>query len=108
MSWLRITRMSRAAGKRAKAALLLGLLLFVLGMVTSATLHKVVHPNANKADHHCAVTLLASGQVDAAPSVVSAATVGQIAIVANRFEVSSVAVASYNLPLSRGPPALLS
>jgi|SRR5882724_3068065 len=108
MSWLQLTGLSRAAGKRAKAALLLGLLLSVLGMVTSTTLHKVVHPNANKADHYCAVTLLASGQVDAASSVVSQPAVSLIPVLANRFEVSSVAVASFNLPLSRGPPALLS
>jgi hypothetical protein len=108
MSWLRLTGLSRAAGKRAKAALLLGLLLSVLAMVTSATLHKVVHPDANKADHYCAVTMLASGQVDAAPSAVSLPEVSLTAVVANRFEVSSVAVPSFNLPLSRGPPALLS
>jgi hypothetical protein len=77
-------------------------------MVTSTTLHKVVHPDASKADHQCAVTLLASGQVDAAPSAVAAPAISLIPVVAKRFEVSSVSVPSFNLPLSRGPPALLS
>jgi hypothetical protein len=86
----------------------LGLLLSVLGMVTSSTLHRVVHPNATGADHHCAVTLLASGQVDAAPSGVAAGAISLIQIVTSDFEISRPSVPSFNLSLSRGPPALLS
>jgi hypothetical protein len=108
MSWLRLTGMSRAAGKRTKAALLLGLLLSVVGMATSTTLHKAVHPNATSAEHHCAATLLASGQLDAAPSAVAVPAVSLVATVANPVEISRLSVPSFNLPLSRGPPALLS
>jgi hypothetical protein len=77
-------------------------------MVTSATLHKAVHPNANKADHHCAATLLASGQVDAAANAVAAPAISLILIAENNFKVSPPATPSFNLSLSRGPPALLS
>src|ERR1041384_2466652 len=108
MSWLCIAGISRTASRRAKAALLLGLLLSVLGMVASGTLHKVVHPNANSSDHHCAATLFASGQVDAAPSDIAAPAVCLAPIAANRFFFSAPSVPSFNLPLSRGPPALLS
>jgi hypothetical protein len=108
MSWLRIAGISSTASRRAKAALLLGLLFSVLGMVTSATLHKVVHPNANSPDHHCAATLLASGQVDAAPSGVAIPAVSLIPVAANQAVVSRPSVPSFNLSLSRGPPALLS
>ncbi len=107
MSWLRLTVLRRLASRRAKAALLLGLFLCVLGPATSATLHKAIHPNATQPDHHCAATLLASGQVDAAATATVLPAISLIALAANSFEVSRPAVPSFNLPLSRGPPALL-
>ena len=87
---------------------LLGLFLSIVAIASSATLHKVVHPNAGKTDHSCAATMLASGQVDSAPSVAALATIPLVPIVVTLFEFSSPSVASFNLPLSRGPPALLS
>lgn len=108
MSWLSIVGKNRTASRRAKAALLLGLQLSVLGMVTSGTLHRMVHPNASSAEHHCAATLFASGQVDAAPSSVSPPVVSSVPRTASPFAVSAPSVPSFNLPLSRGPPALLS
>jgi len=108
MSWLRLAGMSRSASRRAKAALLLGLLLSVLGMAASTTLHKFVHPNATNADHHCAATLLASGQVDAASSSVAIPAIALVPIAPNKFVVSAPSLPSFNLSLSRGPPALLS
>jgi hypothetical protein len=108
MSWLRLAGMSRTASRRAKAALLLGLLLSVLGMATSPSLHKFVHPNATNPDHHCAATLLASGQVDAASSDFAIPAVLLVPIAANQAVVSTPSVPSFNLSLSRGPPALLS
>jgi len=95
-------------GRQLRSALLLGLFLSVLAMASSATLHKVVHPNATQADHSCAATLLSSGQVDSAPSLAVVASVPLVPLVANRLEISFPSVASFNLPLSRGPPALLS
>jgi len=87
---------------------LLGLFLSVVAMASSATLHKVVHPNAAQTDHSCAATMLASGQVEAAPSVAVVPAIPLVPIFASLFEVSTPSVASFNLPLSRGPPALLS
>ena len=108
MSWLQLARVNEGRGRRAKGALLLGLFLCVLAMATSATLHKVVHPNATQPDHSCAATMLASGQVDAAATVATSPEIPLVPVVASLFEVSSPSVASFNLPLSRGPPALLS
>ncbi len=88
--------------------MLLGLFLSVVAMATSATLHKAVHPNATQTDHSCAATMLASGQVETAPSVAAVPAPPLVPIVASLIEVSSPSVASFNLPLSRGPPALLS
>lgn len=38
-------------------------------MVAVPALHAIIHPDANDADHECAVTLFAHGQVDAAATV---------------------------------------
>lgn len=108
MSWVRLTMFRGSAGRRAKAALLLGLFLSVLGMIASATLHRAVCANTNQADHHCAATLLASGQVDAAATATVLPATSLITLAAKRFEISRPAVPSFNLPLSRGPPVLLS
>jgi hypothetical protein len=108
MNWLRLKVLRRLASRRAKAALLLGLFLSVLGVATSATLHQAIHPNANQADHHCAATLLASGHVDAAATATLLPAVLLVPVVANRFKISCPTIPSFNLPLSRGPPALLS
>jgi len=48
-----------------------GLALFLaLQLVTSSeALHKLIHPDANSAEHQCAVTIFAHGQVNAAESL---------------------------------------
>ena len=108
MNWFGLAGMSRAAGRRAGAALLLGVFLTVLGLATSAQAHQVFHPTANQPDHHCAATMLASGKVDAAPVAVVVPVPTSVLLVVVRVEISSPSVPSFNLPLSRGPPALLS
>jgi len=108
MSWFRLAGMNGTKGRRIKAALLLGLFLSVLALASSSQAHRVFHPNANKADHHCAVTMLTSGKVDATPSMVAVPLAPLLPLTAVRVEVSSPSVTSFNLPLSRGPPALLS
>jgi hypothetical protein len=87
---------------------LLGLFLSVLAVSTSATLHRFFHPNAAQAEHSCAATMMSSGQVDAAPSLVVAPVVPLIPLVVDQREISFPSVVSFNLSLSRGPPALLS
>ena len=108
MSWLRLTVLRGLASRRAKAALLLSLFLSLVAVAASATLHRAIHPNANQPDHHCAATLLASGQIDAVATATILPAVSLIPIAANSFKISRPAVPSFNLPLSRGPPALLS
>jgi len=108
MHWLRHKGEKAALGKSAKGVVLLGLLLSVLALANYSALHKAFHPNASNADHHCAVTLLASGQVEAssAAAAMPAPPVFLISFVLR--EPSFEAAPSFNLPLSRGPPALLS
>jgi hypothetical protein len=108
LNWIDFIGIRRRKGRQLRSVLLLGLFLSVLAMVSSATLHKEIHPQAGRGDHSCAATMLASGQVEAAPSVAAVLAIPLIPIVLNLVEVPSPSVASYNLPLSRGPPALLS
>jgi hypothetical protein len=108
MRWLRHRARKAAIGRPLAGLLLLGLFVSVMGMATSSELHQALHPNASNPNHHCVVTLLTSGQVEA-----SAGTAAPIAL--DSFLVSSVfyspsfqADFSFNHSLSRGPPALLS
>jgi hypothetical protein len=50
---------------------MIGLVLFLaLQLVASSEpLHKLIHADADSADHHCAVTLFSQGQVNAAETV---------------------------------------
>lgn len=66
-----ITKLSfrNPASRRAWAAAGLGLFLTLLLFTSSEPLHKLVHPDADSPDHHCAVTLFLQGQVNAAETV---------------------------------------
>lgn len=96
------------SGRPAKAVLLLGLFLSVLGVANSATLHQLIHSDAASANHHCAATLLASGQVDAPASAVQVVPAAPISVSLIFPDISAPAEISFNLPLGRGPPAPLS
>ena len=90
-----------------KAVLLLGLFLSVIAMAYSGILHKALHANAANPDHHCAVTLLASGQIDA-PAGIPPVVPLKIAPVCFLLpELPIPTGVSFNLPQGRGPPALL-
>jgi len=99
--------LNQSRGRQLRGVVLLGLFLSVMAMATSATLHKVVHSSADQPDHSCAATMLASGQVETAPSVAALPAIPLIPVIVGLVEVSSPTVACFNLPLSRGPPALL-
>jgi hypothetical protein len=94
--------------KRTQGVLLLALFLSLLALANSAALHTALHPNATSADHHCAVTLLSSGQVQAGTVTVLCPVPPTVVIGLVFVSPSFEAGASFNLPLSRGPPALLS
>jgi len=91
-----------------KGLLLLGLFLSVLGLASSPTLHGTFHPTASNPDHHCVVTLLTSGQVEVSAGV-AAVIAPAVFLISGVFRDPSFQTeVSFNLPLSRGPPALLS
>ena len=94
--------------RRAKALLLLGLFFSVFAMANFATLHQLVHADAASPEHHCAATLLASGHVDA-PSGTAPVMAPAPAIAYSIFLDAPVSAGvSFNLPPTRGPPAVLS
>jgi len=95
-------------GRRVIAALLLLQFLFLVAVAGSESLHKAIHPDADKATHHCAITMLQSGQVDTPIcALVIVPTVNTLTplVVFETFFIPSV---DYSLPPSCGPPALLS
>jgi len=82
--------------------------LFLLAMTHSESLHKLFHQDAGTRSHHCVVTTLQGGQVDAparAVDLVRTLSFPAASVVVEFFSDSSV---DYLLPPSCGPPALLS
>ncbi len=108
MRWLRITGKTRVAERRIKSALLLGLFLFTLALADSSALHKFFHANASQSDHRCAATLLASGQVHSVSGLVTIAPPAPVLVFVAHFKTATYERPAFNLPLSRGPPALFS
>lgn len=89
------------------SALLLVLSVFGLSaLAASPALHKALHPDASSADHHCAITLLAKGQVNFAdvslPVLGAAVLFGGIALLSEHL---ILPVADYRFSQSRAPPA---
>jgi len=85
-------------------------LLFVLllAMAASPALHQAIHPDANDPSHHCAISLLAQGQIEApgvgAPVCFTFASCDSAPL----FCLSVFSAAVEFLPPARGPPASLS
>jgi hypothetical protein len=90
------------------ASLLMGLILFTAALASSEVLHKLVHHDADEADHQCAVTLFAHGHVDSAacdvPAVLTTTFVETTPIVSTCF----FSPAIENLPPGRAPPTVAS
>ena len=90
------------------ASLLMGLVLFMAALASSEALHKLVHHDADEADHQCAVTLFAHGHVDSAacdvPVVVPTTFIETTPIVSTCF----FSPAIENLPPGRAPPTVAS
>jgi len=95
-------------GKSSLAALLVGMILLLDAMAACHDLHELIHKDAGRADHDCAVTMFAHGKVESASvdvpvtgAVISIETTPQIV-----FSFSGTAIE--NLPLGRAPPVVSS
>jgi len=99
-----IKRHFKPAGQAVLASVLTGLVLLLNAMTVSPSLHEWFHADAGKADHECAVTLFAHGQVDSAsvavPLVASLAFFQTVPTV----EISVFRPAIDDLPAGRAPP----
>ena len=93
--------------RRLAAGLMLGLLLSVLSMVHFQALHKALHPDANQPGHHCAVTLLSSGQIDSATCDVNVSFAPAVVFTCVTLETLLLPVSDISLLPSRAPPASL-
>jgi hypothetical protein len=96
------------SGKSTLAALLIGLILLLNAMAACPALHELIHKDADKADHECAVTMFAHGKVESA-GVDVPVLVATIPIeAAPQIEFSVFSVAIEYLPQGRAPPAVIS
>jgi len=95
-------------GKALIALLALGVVLLLDVMVACPALHELIHHDADKPDHECAVTMFLHGQVDSAVcDVVLLPPTGKVEITRQQpVPVFSPIIA--NLPPGRAPPAVSS
>ena len=95
-------------GKPALSGLLVALVLLLNALAAAPALHELIHPDADQADHSCAITLFAHGQVDSAsvdvPVALPAAGIETVPSII--FSVPGTTIE--NLPPGRAPPAVLS
>lgn len=101
-----IARHFKPAGQAIIASLLTGVVLWLNAMAASPSLHEWFHADAGQAEHQCAVTVFAHGQVDSASvdvPVVAALTLIQIV---PPVEISVFHPAIEQLPAGRAPPVL--
>jgi len=96
------------SGKSALSGLLVALVLLLNALAASPALHELVHKDADRAGHACAVMLFAHGQVDSVSGEIPMAV--PLALIettpSSIFSVLSTAIE--NLPPGRAPPAVIS
>ena len=92
--------------KAAVASLLAGMILFLDALAACPELHELIHPDADKASHECAVTMFTHGKVGlAVVDVLVPVSAVQIEPTP-RIEYSVFVTTVENLPLGRTPPVL--
>jgi hypothetical protein len=99
---------SNRSGKAFIAVLLMGMVLLLDAMAACPALHELIHKDADKPGHECAVTMFAHGKVESAavevPVIVPTASIESAPQIG--FSVFSTAIE--NLPPGRAPPSVIS
>jgi hypothetical protein len=88
--------------------LLVAFVVLLNAMAALPALHELFHADADRADHQCAVTLFAHGQMDAADVAVAVIVPP---VVADFFSIPATLVFSSaveTLPPGRAPPSVVS
>jgi hypothetical protein len=93
-------------GKPALAALLVGIILLLDAMAACPALHEMIHHDAGKEDHDCAVTMLALGKMDSAVCEIVIPPPALVVETTQYFVISFFRPAIENLPQGRAPPFL--
>ena len=93
-------------GQASIASLLVCLILLLDAMAASPTLHELIHKDAGKADHDCAVTMFAHGKVDSVSVEISPVMPSAAVAPPCLTGISVFAPAIENLPAGRAPPLL--
>jgi hypothetical protein len=96
------------SGKAFVASLLIALVLLLDAMAVCPALHELIHHDAGKPDHECAVTMFAHGQVDSVSVDVPIVTPQVFVFAVPQVEISVFSPAIENLPAGRAPPASVS
>ena len=97
--------MRMTAAKKAVSLLCLSLFVLLQALAVSPELHRFLHHDANKAEHQCAVTLLAQGRLNAAPVPVFVIVSPVLIFEIPAHPISAPVIVEYQLPPGRGPPA---
>jgi hypothetical protein len=99
-----VKRHFKLRGKVVIASLLMCLVLLLDAMAACPALHELIHKDAGKVDHDCAVTMFAHGKVDSATVEISAVTPSASIETPPQIVISVFAPAIENLPAGRAPP----
>jgi hypothetical protein len=90
------------------AAALVGLILLLDAMAACPALHELIHNDADKADHQCAVTMFAHGKVDSATCEIIIPEPTILIETTQYFTFSIFSPTIENLPQGRAPPTVVS
>jgi hypothetical protein len=102
-------RSGKLPGARGLCALfMLSLFLSVLAVAQFESLHHAVHQDSDHPDHHCAATLLQTGQVETPVGASTPVIIRNPVCVPRPIESTVALAADLSLPPSCGPPTLLS
>ena len=99
-----ITRQFKPAGQAVIASLLTGLVLLLNALAASPSLHEWFHADAGKAEHQCAVTMFAHGQLDSASANVPIVASLTLIQTVPSIGISVFSPAIGHLPAGRAPP----
>ena len=95
-------------GKPVLAALLVGIVLLLDAMAACPALHEMIHHDAGKEEHDCAVTMFAQGKANSVTCEIIIPPPTLSVEIDKPFIISDFSPAIENLPQGRAPPAVSS
>ncbi len=85
---------------------MLGLVLVLQLFAASSSLHHWLHSDSNSANHQCAITLLARGQIDHAPTEIILAAPAVYSLLVFHIEAAPVLSGDHRVASGRAPPSV--